>query len=63
MPWLMHEHTCLQPTMPVYRSGVPPARAAYSTLHTCMLPAALPDAMLWLSWQAARQVMRPDCAE
>lgn len=25
-----------------------------------MLPAALPEAMLWLSWQAATLVMRPD---
>lgn len=47
--------------MPVYRSGAPPAprAAAYSTRHTWMLPALLPEAMLWLSWQAARLVMRP----
>lgn len=45
--------------MPVYRSGAPPARAAYSTRHTWMLPALLPEAMVWPSWQAARAVMRP----
>jgi hypothetical protein len=28
-----------------------------------MLPPALPEAMVWLSWQAATLVMRPVCEE